>query len=204
MVTTTYMVIIEQQGCFADTAYTTVVVSNPPTVSLGPDREIVAGGSIQLLASGTDIFSYMWDNVESLSCSDCKDPTATPTIPTVYTVTVANEFGCKTRDDISITIRCDNSQAFIPNTFTPNSDGANDRFFMSGKGIRIITRFSVWNRWGQEVFSTQNISINDPKAGWDGTVNGKPLDPDVFVYMIEAICDLGDVLKYKGDISLIR
>ena len=203
-VTTTYMVIIEQQGCFADTGYLTVVVSNPPSVTLGPDKEIVAGGSIQLNAEGTDIYGYAWDNVESLSCSDCKDPIASPSIPTTYIVTVSNEFGCKTRDDISISIRCDNSQAFIPNTFTPNNDGHNDKFFMSGKGIRIITKFSVWNRWGEMVFSTQNINVNDPKAGWDGTVNGKPLDPDVFVYMIEAICDLGDVLKYKGDISLIR
>src|SRR5690606_5972835 len=121
---------------------------------LGPDQTIVAGGSIELHAEGTDIYSYAWDNTESLSCADCKDPVATPEMPTTYIVTVSNEFGCKTTDDIYIDLRCDNSQAFIPNTFTPNNDGNNDFFFMSAKGIRIITRFSVWNRWGEMVFST--------------------------------------------------
>jgi gliding motility-associated-like protein len=203
-VTTTYMAVVNQQGCFADTAYVTVTVSNPPFVSLGPDQQIVAGGTIQLVAEGTDISSYAWNNTETLTCSDCKDPRATPVAPTVYTVTVSNEFGCTTTDDISITLKCDNGQAFIPNTFTPNGDGSNDRFFVSGKGIRVITRFMVYDRWGELVFTAQNIPINNDRLGWDGTFKGLPLSPNVYVYYIEAICDLGDVLKYKGDISLIR
>ncbi|MBL7720054.1 MAG: PKD domain-containing protein [Flavipsychrobacter sp.] len=202
--TTTYMAIVNQQGCFADTSYVTVTVSHPPTVNLGPDQTIVAGGSIQLNAEGSDIFSYAWNNGETLTCTDCKDPVATPVAPTLYVVTVSNEFGCESRDDINISLKCDGSQAFIPNTFTPNSDFVNDKFFVSSKGIRVITRFAIYNRWGELVFDAQNIPPNSPNHGWDGTFKGKPLEPDVFVYMIEAICDLGDVLKYKGDISLIR
>lgn len=202
--TTTYMAIINQQGCFSDTAYVTVTVSQPPTVALGPDRTILAGSSIQLQAEGSDIYSYAWDNAVTLSCSDCKDPMATPTSPTTYIVMVSNEFGCKASDDIYISLKCDNSQAFIPNTFTPNGDLNNDWFFMSSTGIRTITRMMVYNRWGEMVFSTQNILPNSPGHGWDGTFKGKVLESDVFVYYIQAVCDLGDVLEYKGDISLIR
>jgi gliding motility-associated-like protein len=202
--TTTYMAIIFQQGCFADTNYVTVMVSHPPQVSLGPDQKIIVGSSIQLTAEGTGIYSYAWDNVESLSCADCKDPLATPTAPTVYTVTVSNEYGCKTSDDISITLKCDQSQVFIPNSFSPNGDGNNDKFYASGKGIRQITKVMIYNRWGEVVFSSLNMQINKPASGWDGTYKGKPLSPDVFIYYIEAVCEMGDILQYKGDISLIR
>jgi gliding motility-associated-like protein len=202
--TTTYMAVISQQGCFADTGYITVLVSHPPTVTLGPDQTVLSGSAVQLYAEGTGIYSYAWDNTESLSCADCKDPVATPTAPTSYVVTVNNEFGCKLSDTINISLKCDNSQAFIPNTFTPNGDRANDQFYVSAKGIRIITRMMVYDRWGELVFTAQNIQPNNPNLGWDGTYKGKTLDPDVFVYVIEAICDLGDVLKYKGDISLLR
>lgn len=202
--TTTYMAIINQQGCFADTAYVMVTVSHPPSVTLGPDQTIVAGSSIQLHADGTEIYSYAWENVGNLSCIDCKDPMATPGTPTTYIVTVSNEFGCKASDDVFISLKCDNSQAFIPNTFTPNGDRNNDEFFMSATGIRTITKMMVYNRWGEQVFSAQNIPANSPGHGWDGTFKGKALESDVFVYYIEAVCDLGDVLQYKGDISLIR
>jgi gliding motility-associated-like protein len=202
--TTTYMAIISQQGCFADTGYITVMVSHPPTVTLGPDQTVLSGSAVQLYAEGTGIYSYAWDNTESLSCTDCKDPIATPTAPSSYVVTVSNEYGCKLSDTINISLKCDNSQAFIPNTFTPNGDMSNDQFYMSAKGIRIITRMMIYDRWGELVFTAQNIQPNNPGQGWDGTFKGKPLDPDVFVYVIEAICDLGDDLKYKGDISLLR
>jgi gliding motility-associated-like protein len=202
--TTTYMAVINQQGCFSDTAYVTVLVSHPPSVNLGPDQTVLAGTAVQLNAEGTDIYSYAWDKVEYLSCSDCKDPVATPTTPTLFTVTVSNEYGCRSSDDIHISLKCDGSQAFIPNTFTPNNDLSNDRFYMSSKGIRIITRMAVYDRWGELVFSAQNIPPNSPNHGWDGTFKGKTLEPDVFVYLIEAVCDLGDILEYKGDISLLR
>ncbi len=202
--TTTYMAIINQQGCFSDTAYVTVTVSHPPSVALGPDQTILAGSTIQLHAEGSGIYSYVWENAGNLSCTDCKDPTAAPTSPTTYVVTVSNEFGCKASDEIYISLKCDNSQSFIPNTFTPNGDNNNDWFFMSGTGIRTINRMIIYDRWGEQVFSAQNIQPNSPGDGWDGTFKGKTLESDVFVYYIEAVCDLGDVLQYKGDISLIR
>jgi gliding motility-associated-like protein len=93
---------------------------------------------------------------------------------------------------------------FIPNTFTPNGDGNNDRFFVSGKGISTITKFQVFNRWGELVYDIRNISPNDPSVGWDGQYKGVVLEPDVFVYVIEATCNLGEHFVYKGDISIVR
>lgn len=50
----------------------------------------------------------------------------------------------------------------------------------------------------------ENFNVNERNNGWDGSFNGKPLNPDVFVYVVDAICDTGEPLTWKGDISLIR
>ena len=96
-------------------------------------------------------------------------------------------------------------QVFVPNTFTPNGDGNNDRFYLSGKGLGKITRMSVYNRWGEEVFHAEGIDANTPAQGWDGTYRGQILEPDVFVYVIELLCEVNNVpFTIKGDISLVR
>jgi gliding motility-associated-like protein len=103
-----------------------------------------------------------------------------------------------------VRIVCDKSQLFIPNTFTPNNDGENDIFYPRGVGLKSISSFRVYNRWGELVFEKRGTQLNDPSGGWDGTYKGKQLNPDVFVWVIEGICDTGDPVNTKGDINLIR
>lgn len=203
-VTTNYTVIIQQGKCFADTGTVTVLVNNNPVVNLGPDQTLVYGGSILLNAEGTDISKYEWVNTPGLSCYDCAKPTANPAQKTTYTVTVYSEWGCKATDDITIFMTCDQSEVFIANTFTPNNDGYNDRFYPQGKGLASVKRFAVYNRWGQIVYEAKDIPLNNPDFGWDGTFKSEPLKPDVFVYVLNAVCDTGDPIEIKGDISLVR
>ena len=100
---------------------------------------------------------------------------------------------------------CDGAQVFIPNTFTPNGDGVNDRFYVSARGVSSIVRLSVYNRWGELVFQSLNSQPNTPGAGWDGTYKGLVLEPDVFVYVAEVICELGgQPFSFKGDVSIVR
>jgi hypothetical protein len=63
---------------------------------------------------------------------------------------------------------------------------------------------SVYNRWGQLVFDAHNIQANDIGAGWDGQYNGYVVEPDVFVYIVDAVCELGTTYHYQGDISIVR
>jgi gliding motility-associated-like protein len=202
--TTTYTVIIKQKSCFTDTENVTVVVYPIPTVSLGADQTILAGGSTQLYANGNNILTYEWTPTDGLSCTDCQSPTAMPKKTITYTVFVTGAGGCKAQDDITINVRCETSQIFVPNTFTPNGDGVNDRFYPSGKGISTIKRFSVYNRWGELVYQMNDMPLNDPTIGWDGTYKGMEAKPDVFVYIISATCETGDPIEIKGDISLVR
>lgn len=202
--TTTYTVIIHQGSCFTDTGYVTVIVNPTPTVEIGPDQDILAGSSVMLYANTTFTTTYLWSPSNSLSCSDCQNPTATPELTTTYVVKVSNQFGCIAEDNITINIRCDNSLVYMANTFTPNGDGNNDRFYPQGNGITIVKRFRIYNRWGELMYEAQNIQPNDESVGWDGTYKGQPLKPDVFVYTVEAICTTGYDIQQKGDISIVK
>ena len=62
----------------------------------------------------------------------------------------------------------------------------------------------VVNRWGQVVFEAHDINANDPAVGWDGTYKGVVLEPDVFVYVVKAECELGTSYTYTGDISIVK
>jgi gliding motility-associated-like protein len=204
VVTTTYKVVIKQGDCFTDTAQVTITVHEKPYVELGKDITTVAGTEIILNPDGNKTYQYSWTPADMLNCSDCVSPVTVPKRKTSYRVEATNEWGCKASDDITIYTTCDVSKLFIANTFTPNGDGANDRFFPQGRGIMEIRRFSVYNRWGQILHDVENIPLNDPAYGWDGTYENEPMKPDVFVYVVYAVCESGEVKQIKGDISLIR
>jgi gliding motility-associated-like protein len=202
--TTRYMVVVKEASCQPDSDYVTVTVHPRPHLYAGEDRSIVAGSSTQLTLVGSDFVSYEWSYDPTLSCTQCPTPTATPITTTTYTVSGVSDWGCHDSDKVTITVLCDQSQAFVPNSFTPNGDGENDIFYPRGTGITKIKSFRVYDRWGELVFERTGININDEQNGWDGTYKGAALSPDVYVYVIEVICQTGEQLNLKGDITIIR
>lgn len=93
---------------------------------------------------------------------------------------------------------------FIPNSFTPNGDGKNDVFYPRGQGLKVIKTFRIYNRWGELLFEKDNFNLNDEQYGWDGSYKGDIPKPDVYVYLIEAVCYTGDDVFIKGDVTIIR
>jgi gliding motility-associated-like protein len=203
-VTTTYTLITKQGGCFSDTTLVTVIVHPQPTVDAGGDQTIFAGSTVALFANATHTTIFDWTPEESLSCDNCASPLASPKKNTRYIVYVANQYGCKSQDSVNIFILCNDGQVFVPNTFTPNGDGSNDRFYPSGKGLAVVKRLRVFNRWGELMYDANNIPLNDEMNGWDGSFKGEPLKPDVYVYILDAICETGEAMQFKGDVSIVR
>ena len=201
--TTTYHVVITENQCFSDTYDVTVTVHPKPTVSAGADQTIVGGGSAQLHATGNNIAAYAWTPSDSLSCATCADPVATPPKTTKYTVNVTSDFGCAASDDVTIFVKCDGSQIWLPNTFMPGAL-ENNFFYPHGKGVGNISRFRIYDRWGELIYDIQNFPANDKSYGWDGTYKNQPLKPDVFVYVLNGNCSNGEQIEVKGDITLIR
>jgi len=93
---------------------------------------------------------------------------------------------------------CNEEGVYIPNAFTPNADGKNDKWYVRGNDILSI-QVSVFDRWGQRVFYTDNI-----KTGWDGTFNGAKLDPSVFGYYVEGYCLNNEKFSLKGNVTILK
>jgi gliding motility-associated-like protein len=202
--TTTYEVIITENQCFRDTLEQEVEVVPLPTVELGPDLEIRVGTEIRLEAAVTGTSRIYWTPSEGLSCTDCYAPTHTVRGRAMYIAEVQNSLGCPARDTIHIKDICDAHYFYFANVFTPNGDGQNDRFYPQGVANSRVLRFMIYDRWGEIVFSTSNIQVNEPNVGWDGTFRNQALKPDVYLYVAEGYCEDGRKLVLRGDISLIR
>ena len=200
----TYTVIAQLAGCIPDTDYVSLTIYPLPTVDAGPDQRLLAGSIAQLDATGTLIYKYSWSPTETLSCDSCANPIASMSVTTTYKVDVITTDGCTATDSVTITLYCDNSQIFIPNSFTPNGDGQNDIFYPRGKGVKNIKTFRIYNRWGELLYERDNIEANDASVGWDGTYKGGSPRPDVYVYLLEADCSTGQPISIKGDVTIIR
>ena len=99
-VTTTYTVVgIAPGGCTDSTTITISVLDNPTVTAVPQSPTICKGGSVRITASGAS--NYRWTPAATLSCSNCSNPLATPTVTTVYTVVGANG---QCRDTITDTV----------------------------------------------------------------------------------------------------
>jgi len=203
---TIYQVIgSDSKGCFKDTAYIPVKVYPIPTVNAGEDKTINVSQQVQLVPEiSKDVTSVMWTPSTAIVSRNYPSITVQPNQTIEYTVEVKNQGGCRAQDRVSVFVLCNNANVFMPNTFSPNGDGANDIFYPRGSGVFKILNLKVFNRWGQMVYDRSNINANDASVGWDGTYKGKALSPDVFVYVLQVICDNNSVLTFKGNIALIK
>lgn len=87
---------------------------------------------------------------------------------------------------------------FTPNCFTPNNDLRNDIFYASGEGIDQF-KMDIYDRWGNLIFSS--VDVNE---GWDGTVNGKTSQNDVFVFLINTTDRCGTEHRYSGRVTVLK
>ncbi len=207
--TTTYHVIGKDDfNCFADTAEVQVVVGKSTPINIGKDTVLSAGTVYQLNASisgqANDIRKWYWNSPDALSCKTCPSPTVRVTNDAVISCLAINIYGCTSTDTINIKTFCPSTEIFIPNAFTPDGDGINDKLIVQGKGVKMIRYFRIFNRWGEVVFEKNNFLPGDPGYAWDGTVRGKPASPDVFVYMCEVICEKGLPTVFKGNVAILK
>ena len=93
----------------------------------------------------------------------------------------------------------DVTQLEIPNAFTPNGDGINDHFKIRVTGYFKSDGLKIFNRWGQLVFETRDLSNE-----WDGTIKGNPLAIGTYYWVIEGLDVEGKRLRRSGSVTLIR
>lgn len=168
---------------------------------LSRDTTVFEGQSVDIQMGPSCADDITWQPSETLTDPMSLLPTASPDSTTTYLVEF--DYGnCVSRDSIRIGIvgdevSCDN--LILPKAFTPNRDGLNDRYGISTAFlIEELISFDIFDKWGSKVFTTSN-----KEDMWDGTFNGRDLDPGMFLYKIRYICD-GNELLNTGSFSLIN
>jgi len=190
-------------ACFHDTLSVPVTVLPLPTVDGGPSVEVLDGAPVDLLATGSaDIVSWQWTPPDYLSCSDCTQPVCTPKKPEIYTVRVVNNVGCSASDTVSVKLICEAARVRIPEAFSPNNDGHNDRFDILGIGL--VDHLVIFDRWGERVFERSNFYTADLSSQWDGSFHGQPAPVGTYVYFVEMSCPTGGGFTRKGTVVLVR
>jgi gliding motility-associated-like protein len=147
-----------------------IVINSPPIPRFDVNRSICLGETRLLHPIVTGYgFNYTWQD-------GSKDSVFTTTQPGIYTVNITNSCGISNSRIELIGAVC---KIFIPNAFTPNGDGLNDLFQISGALYVKDFSLQVYNRWGQIQYATSNAF-----KGWDGTFNGLPANPGIYTYRI--------------------
>ncbi|HRJ17296.1 MAG TPA: gliding motility-associated C-terminal domain-containing protein, partial [Saprospiraceae bacterium] len=195
----------DERGC---TYPFPATVDAPPvlTVSLGEDLLLPLGDSVLLSAetnSPAPVFS--WTSSEGDLPGTAQELSVRPLVGAAYTVTVFDTLSfCSVSDVVWIMVD-KTRRVFVPNAFSPNEDGYNDRFLVfSGSDVSMVRSFSVFDRSGGMVFRQTDLSPNDPAAGWDGTVRGRHLNPGIFVWVAEIEFVDGEVEVFRGDVMVLR
>jgi gliding motility-associated-like protein len=158
---------------------------------LSNDTALCSYGSILLNASHT-YTNYLWSTGATAASIQIS-------APGTYWLQATDDLNCAGRDTILVSAKECLKGVYIPTAFTPNSDGRNDDFKPFIGGIVKQYRFTIYNRWGQVLFTTNNVH-----KGWDGNFGSTTQDANVFAWTCTYQLE-GEALKVeKGTVVLIR
>lgn len=133
------------------------------------------------------------------------NPTILPKRSGWYVITIINEAGCTDTDSVYVLVDV-YKPIFIPNVISANDDNINDRATISSNNAAVgVNTFQIFDRWGGLLWEGHgDAMLNDSSMGWDGTSNGKPVNPGVYTY--RAVIDFLDEIpvEYTGTITVLR
>lgn len=202
-----YLSIVMEAGGCADSLVIEIPVVVKTSLTLDSIINIVAGNSIQLnpqlSIDPAQIASVLWTPTDGLSCTDCLDPVAQPGADITYKVLITTTDGCTASAQILLLVKSETGNVYVPNTFSPESEGENNQFRVFTDAVIGQFTMQVFDRWGSSLFVTHDIG-----EGWDGRAKGKLLTPGIYVYYvnIELLQPNGEkeTRLLKGDVLLNR
>lgn len=176
---TTYTVTVSNQfNCSAKDSVRITVLAKP-TANAGPDKKITAGESTSLQGvAGGDVSSFFWTPIQFIDNSNSLTPVVSPLSDITYTLHVSSGNGCGiATDEVFIRVF---KKITVPNAFSPNGDGINDTWVITGLDSYPESETNVFNRYGQLVFHAAGYN-----KAWDGRFNGKSLPAGTYYYTID-------------------
>lgn len=165
-------------GC-TDFLEESIVVNPSPVVDAGPNLTVLDGGfvTIKSTSTGSALVTYLWTPPAGLDDPRKLSPVASPINDTRYLLTATSDKGCIDTGSVFIKVLF---APDVPNTFTPNGDGINDRWEIQYLDSYPGAVLEVYNTAGQLVF--RSFGYNTP---WDGTYNGRRLPAGTYYYVLD-------------------
>jgi gliding motility-associated-like protein len=179
--------------------------------------QLLPNDKINLVAkpSGSK-YTYIWSANPNLLLGGLRDSSTAAIVKqtTDISVLIRDDFGCIDTTVMSngvagklskhyevVSKACNEQSVFLPEAFSPNEDGENDILTVQSIFLNRAIGFemSVYSRWGQLLFSTQ-----DPNQGWDGKINGAFLQPDAYMVCMKGQCEDGAAFNRKQLVLLKR
>ncbi len=175
-------------------------------IKISQDQKIVIGDSIELqsqIISGIKGISN-WTSVNSTLCTNCNDLIIKPVFDNTYTYKISSSSGICSRS-ASLNVIVLPCVITFPDVFTPNNDLENPVFFGFGSlCISKIESFTIFNRWGEEVFRKNDLPVSNGNFGWDGRIKGQDAIPGVYQYQVKALLKNGKIENYIGKVMILK
>jgi gliding motility-associated-like protein len=190
------LTVTDANGCSVSDSYEVEQIGSLTVNATPGSVSIDEGTSVPITATGAT--TYVWAPPTGLSCADCANPIATPTVTTIYQVTGTDANGCSGMATVTIFVSPLCGEVFVPTIFSPNDDNGNDLLCAFGNCFETV-QFAIYNRWGQKVFETDDLQVC-----WDGFYKGQPVNPDAFVYKLNGKLITGEVIEQSGNIQVVR
>ncbi|MFN8288376.1 MAG: gliding motility-associated C-terminal domain-containing protein [Chitinophagales bacterium] len=188
-----YSVTVTTADSCRETAAVSIELVYLPQIDLGNDTTLCDGEELTLSANGLQ-GGYDWQDGSTTQQYTVQQEG-------LYWLHAYNTCGSVT-DSIQIAyVNCD-CRIYMPNAFTPNSDGNNDIYKPEANCDLRFVELKIFNRWGEKVFESNSINI-----GWDGNYKGKPMPAAVYTYVLTYAGKDGRSLRtdnLKGTLTLIR
>jgi len=200
----------DANGCVND-QLPAITITEPPlfTVNLGEDFFLNIGEDSLLTIKGqyneATAQSVIWkaNTVEIASAKNKPEITVSPEEDTDYNVTVINQSGCIASDNLRISIRRVKPEC-VPNIFTPHNQGENNYFSINCAEVDKVTKYSIYDRWGNLLFTGKDLIPSQPQSFWDGRFKGKEVVAGVYVFYLELLFKDGSTEKRSGDVTVLR
>lgn len=196
-----FVELTSDSGCvILDSVFINIGTLDTSLVNAFTSDTLVPVGQTITLNALPDNEQYSWVPSAQVNTPESQKTKAVVNKSSYFKVTVSDGV-CSASDSVFVKTfqyLCDDPSIFVPNAFSPNGDGNNDVLYVNGNMIDKMI-FRVYDRWGTLIFESK-----DRLEGWDGTYNGKKLDPDVYDYYLQATCIDNVESIVKGNITLLK
>jgi gliding motility-associated-like protein len=180
-------------------ANSTIIVINPVELN-NLDTIVVMGDTVYFpLNINANLYNFTWTPEEGLSCLSCNNPYINPIDKQSFHLELTDIKGCFTTSATYDVDVYPETFVKLPTTFTPNGDGVNDVIYLQGWGIKELIEYKIFNRWGEVVFETDELTV-----GWNGYYKGILQNNDVYVFKVMVTNWKNEELTLEGHINLMR